>query len=97
VMEDPLSDVESDAFGESERGVSGDGDDGWFPNGLERTVMGEGGTKLALLRVSCLVLSGVGVDGLRDSLSTTRKFLTVKKKVKGWLFPASLTQYEQDN
>jgi hypothetical protein len=41
--------------------------------------------KLALLFASCLVSKGVGVDGVRDSLTVTvsRSNVDVKKKVKG--------------
>ena len=40
---------------------------------------------VALLLASCLVSKGVGVDGLRDSLTVTvsRSNVDVKKKVKG--------------
>ena len=56
---------------------------------------------VALLFASCLVSKGVGIDGLRDSLSTvqvssvSRSDVAVKKKVKG--LPASLISNGQDN
>ena len=59
---------------------------------------------VALLFASCLVSKGVGVDGLRDSLSTvqvssvSRSDVAVKKKVKGLrVEPASLISNGQDN
>ena len=59
---------------------------------------------VALLFASCLVSKGVGIDGLRDSLSTvqvssvSRSDVAVKKKVKGLrVEPASLISNGQDN
>ena len=44
--------------------------------------MGGSPARMALLLASCLVSKGVGVDGVRDSL-TVQEDVVVKKKVKG--------------